>query len=49
MAKQKEHANFATELLNDMKRQLIRCRIALAVSLAVNIIQAAVLIFKRSK
>lgn len=46
MAKQKEQVNFVTELLSDMKRQLIRCRIALVISLAGNIIMAAALIFK---
>lgn len=46
MAKRKEQVNFATELLSDMKRQLIRCRIALIISLAGNIIQTAVLIFR---
>lgn len=46
MARSKEHTNFATELLSDMKRQLIRCRIALVISLAGNIIMAAVLILK---
>lgn len=46
MAKKKENVNFVTELLNDMKQQLIRCRIALAVSLAGNVAMAAVLIFR---
>lgn len=46
MAKRKEQVNFATELLSDMKRQLIRCRIALIISLAENIVLAAVIIFK---
>lgn len=46
MAKSKEHINFATELLSDMKRQLIRCRVALIISLAGNIIMAAVLVFR---
>ncbi len=46
MAKQKERMNLATEILSDMKRQLIRCRIVLIISLAGNIIQAAVLIFR---
>ena len=45
MARSKEHMNLATEILSDMKRQLIRCRVALIISLAGNIIQAAVLIF----
>ena len=42
----KEHMNLATEILSDMKRQLIRCRVALIIALAGNIIQAAVLIFR---
>lgn len=46
MVRSKEHTNYVTELLSDMKRQLIRCRIALVISLAGNIIQAAVLIFR---
>lgn len=46
MTKQKESVNFVTELLSDMKRQLIRCRIILAVSLAGNAVLAAMLIFK---
>ena len=45
MARSKEHMNLATEILSDMKRQLIRCRVALIISLAGNITQAAVLIF----
>ncbi len=45
-AKEKEHMNHATEILSDMKLQLIRCRIALIISLAGNVIQAAVLIFR---
>ena len=45
-AKKKEGMNLATEILRDMKRQLIRCRVALIISLAGNIIQAAVLIFR---
>lgn len=36
----KERENFVTELLSDMKRRLIICRIALIISLAANIIQA---------
>ncbi|MCI9417844.1 MAG: hypothetical protein HFI82_10675 [Eubacterium sp.] len=43
----KEHMNLATEILNDMKRPLSRCRAALIISLAGNIIQAAVLIFRK--
>ena len=46
MARSKEHMNLATEILSDMKRQLIRCRVALIISLVGNIIQAAVLIFR---
>lgn len=46
MAKGKERMNLATGILSDMKRQLIRCRVALIISLAGNIIQAAVLIFR---
>ncbi len=46
MAKRKENMSLATEILSDMKRQLIRCRVALIISLAGNIIQAAVLIFR---
>ena len=46
MARSKEHMNLATDILSDMKRQLIRCRVALIISLAGNIIQAAVLIFR---
>ena len=46
MARSKEHMNLATEILSDMKRRLIRCRVALIISLAGNIIQAAVLIFR---
>ena len=39
----KGNRTFATEILGDMKRQLIGCRIALVISLTVNIIMAAVL------
>ncbi len=46
MAKRKENMNLATEILSDMKKQLIRCRIVLIISLAGNIIMAAVLIFR---
>lgn len=46
MAKGKERMDLATEILSDMKRQLIRCRVALIISLTGNIIQAAVLIFR---
>ena len=38
--------NLATEIIYGMKKQLIICRIALIISLAGNIIQAAVLIFR---
>lgn len=48
MARSKEHMNLATEILSDMKRQFIRCRVALIVSLAVNgILTAAVYNLKR--
>ena len=46
MAKGKERMNLATEILGDMKRQLTRYRVALIISLAWNVIQAAVLIFR---
>lgn len=46
MARNKENANFVTELLSNMKRQLIRCRIALVISLAGNIIMAAALFLR---
>lgn len=46
MAKRKEQENFVTELLSDMKRRLIRCRIAFIISLVGNIIMGAVLIFR---
>lgn len=46
MANQKENMNLATEILSNMKNQLIRCRIALVISLAGNIILAAVVIFR---
>ena len=46
MAKGKERMNLATEILGDMKRHLARYRVALIISLAGNIIQAAVLIFR---
>lgn len=46
MAKGKERMNLATEILSDMKRQLIRCRVALIISLAGNIIQAAIWFFR---
>ena len=46
MIKQKESMNFATELLNDMKRRLIICWMALIISLAGNVIQAAIWFFR---
>ena len=46
MAKRKENMNLATEIIWEVKRRLIICRIALIISLAGNIIQAAVLIFR---
>ncbi len=41
MKKNKERINLATEIVGEIKRQLIRCRIVLAISLTVNMIQAA--------
>lgn len=46
MAKQKDNMNLATEILCNMKSQLIRSRIALVISLVGNIILAAVIIFR---
>ena len=46
MAKRKENMNLATEIISMAKRKLWRCRIALIISLAGNIIQAAVLVFR---
>lgn len=46
MAKNKEKMNLATEIIWSMKKRLIICQIALIISLAGNIIQAAVLIFR---
>lgn len=46
MARKKENMNLATEIICDIKRRLIICRIALAVSLAGNVIMAAMLICK---
>ena len=46
MAKGKENMNLATEIIWGMKKRLIICRIALIISLAGNIIQAVVLIFR---
>lgn len=43
-AKKKESMNLATEIICMVKRRLIICRIALAVSLASNVIMAAMLI-----
>ena len=45
MAKGKENMNLATEIIWGMKKRLIICRMALIISLAGNITQAAVLIF----
>ena len=45
-AKKNEGMNLATEIIWGMKKRLIICRIALIISLAGNIIQAAVLIFR---
>ena len=45
-AKKKEGKNLATEIISMEKRKLWRCRVALIISLAGNIIQAAVLIFR---
>ena len=41
MAKQKKNLPLATEIIYMVKRRLIICRIALIISLAANIIQAA--------
>lgn len=49
MARKKENMNLATEIICDIKRRLIICRIALAVSLAGNAIMAAMLICKQSR
>lgn len=49
MARKKENMNLATEIICDIKRRLIICRIALAVSLAGNVIMAAMLICKQSR
>ena len=46
MARKKENMNLATEIIRQVKRQLIICRVALAVSLAGNAIMAAMLICK---
>lgn len=40
-AKKKEGKNLATEIISMAKRKLWRCRIALIISLAGNVIQAA--------
>lgn len=45
-AKKKEGMNLATEIIWGMKKRLIICRIALIISLAGNVIQAAVWIFR---
>ncbi len=44
-AKKKERKSLATEIISMAKRKLWRCRIALIISLAGNITQAAVSIF----
>lgn len=44
--KQRKQMTFATEILCSMKRELVICRIALIISLAGNVIWAAVLIFR---
>lgn len=44
MAKKKENLPLATEIICMVKRRLVICRIALAVSLAGNVIMAAMLI-----
>ena len=46
MARKKENMNFTTEIICEIKRQLIRCRIALVISLAGNIIMAAALFLR---
>ena len=46
MARKKENMNLATEIIYQVKRQLIICRIALAVSLAGNVIMASMLTCK---
>lgn len=40
-AKKKEGKNLATEIISMAKRKLWRCRVALIISLAVNVLQAA--------
>ena len=48
MAKRTERReNLATEIISMVKRKLWRCRVALIISLAGNVIQAAVLIFRQ--
>lgn len=42
----KKNMNLATEIICEVKRRLIICRIALVISLAGNIIMAAMLICK---
>ena len=46
MKKQCKQMNLATEILCQMKRQLYICRAALVISLAGNVVLAAVLIFR---
>lgn len=48
MAKQKGRMTFATDILSDMKRKFIRCRIALMISLVWNVI-AAIVVFRLRK
>ena len=45
MARKKENMNLATEIICEVKRRLIICRIALVISLAGNMLLAAMLIF----
>lgn len=42
----KKRMTLATEILSDMKHQLIRCKVALIISLAGNIIQTIALIIR---
>lgn len=46
MARKKENMNLATEIICEVKRRLIICRIALVISLAGNIIMAAALFLR---
>ena len=45
-AKKKEGKNLATEIISMARRKLWRCRIALIISLAGNIIQATIWFFR---